>query len=98
MVPRLSIISGVFIHNVFQQTEGEELLLCGNQLVSRVIEDLLPQSVHEIRERFMTRFSEDLRLACMDAFQSHVLEKLMKMAAKKNKACFFPLNSIRPFF
>ena len=86
---------GIFIHNVFQETEGEELNLCGNQLVSRVIEDLLPQSVYQIRERFMTCFSEDLRIACTDAFQSHVLEKLMKMAAKKDHVSLSFFASVR---
>ena len=52
--------------------------------MSRIIEDLLPQSVHQVRERFMTCFSEDLRIASTDPFQSHVLEKLMKMATVKN--------------
>ena len=69
------------MHNVFQQTEGEELTLCGNQLVSRVIERLLPKAHHSIRSRFMEKLGDDLRITSTDPFASHILQKLMVLAA-----------------
>lgn len=66
---------------MFQQTEGEEVTLCGNQLVSKVIEKLLPKADADVRNRFMERLAEDLRITSLDAFASHILEKLMELAS-----------------
>ncbi len=66
--------------NVFSQTEGEETRLCGNQLVSRVVERLLPKATEEVKARFMTALAEDLRITAMDPFASHILESLMIMS------------------
>ncbi|TRY73701.1 hypothetical protein TCAL_00913 [Tigriopus californicus] len=74
----------MFIANVFQQTEGEEWTLCGNQLCSRVLEKLLPFAQAAVRERFMSALAQDLRLTCTDAFSSHILERLLLLA------CFAP--------
>lgn len=74
----------MFMENVFQQTEGEEWTLCGNQLCSRVLEKLLPYAKAGVRERFMTALAQDLRLTCTDAFSSHILERLLLLA------CFAP--------
>ncbi len=71
---------GLFVSNVFAQTEGEEVRLCGNQLVSRVVERLLPKSSAQVKERFMTALAKDLRLTACDPFASHVLERLMVMS------------------
>jgi len=67
----------IFVSNVMQQTEGEERVLCGNQLASRVIELILPYASPVVSARIGAALMEDLRLACMDPFMSHVLEKLL---------------------
>eukprot|EP00090_Calanus_glacialis_P000011 TRINITY_DN10009_c0_g1_i1.p1 TRINITY_DN10009_c0_g1~~TRINITY_DN10009_c0_g1_i1.p1 ORF type:complete len:640 (-),score=274.16 TRINITY_DN10009_c0_g1_i1:25-1944(-) len=67
----------MFVENVFEQTEGEERKLCGNQLASRVIELILPAADHKVIARFCSALAEDLRLVCVDPFMSHVLEKLL---------------------
>merc|ERR1719430_248944 len=67
----------IFVSNVMQQTEGEERVLCGNQLASRVIELILPYALPPVTARIGAALMEDLRLACMDPFMSHVLEKLL---------------------
>jgi len=67
----------IFVSNVMQQTEGEERALCGNQLASRVIELILPYASPSVSARIGAALMEDLRLACMDPFMSHVLEKLL---------------------
>merc|ERR1719268_698621 len=67
----------IFVSNVMQQTEGEERVLCGNQLASRVIELILPYASPSVSARIAAALIEDLRLACMDPFMSHVLEKLL---------------------
>merc|ERR1719234_307902 len=67
----------IFVSNVMQQTEGEERVLCGNQLASRVIELILPYASPAVSARIGAALMEDLRLACMDPFMSHVLEKLL---------------------
>ena len=51
------------------------------QLVSRVIEDLLPLAREEVRRRFMEAMAADLRVAATDPFASHVIEKLLFLAA-----------------
>merc|ERR1719278_2241227 len=67
----------IFVSNVMQQTKGEERVLCGNQLASRVIELILPYASPSVSARIAAALIEDLRLACMDPFMSHVLEKLL---------------------
>merc|ERR1719234_2000168 len=67
----------IFVSNVMQQTEGEERVLCGNQLASRVIELILPYASPAVSARIGAALMENLRLACMDPFMSHVLEKLL---------------------
>ena len=56
-----------------------------HQLVSRVIEDLLPLARDEVRRRFMEAMVADLRIAATDAFASHVIEKLLFLAAFGNQ-------------
>jgi len=67
----------MFVENVFEQTDGEERNLCGNQLASRVIELILPAAERKIITRFCSALATDLRLVCVDPFMSHVLEKLL---------------------
>ena len=49
--------------------------------MSRVIEDLLPLAREEVRRRFMEAMAADLRVAATDPFASHVIEKLLFLAA-----------------
>ena len=67
----------MFVENVFEQTTDKELLLAGNQLVSRVLERLLPIASHEVQSRFMSKLTDDLRRTATDPFASHVLELLL---------------------
>ena len=71
----------MFVANVMEQTVGEERVLCGNQLASRVLELLLPAAETKVLDRFCSALGSDLRLACMDSFMSHVLEKLLLLRA-----------------
>ena len=70
----------VFVTNVFETTLNEEVSLCSNQLVSRVIERLLPLSTNDVRTRFMRCLADDLRIVAVDPFSSHVLETLLLLA------------------
>ena len=70
----------VFVDNVFDQTVNEEASLAGNQLVSRVLERLLPLASIEIQTRFMHALADDLRRVATDPFASHVLELLLIVA------------------
>ena len=49
-----------------------------------MIEDLLPLARDEVRRRFMEAMVADLRIAATDAFASHVIEKLLFLAAFRN--------------
>ena len=49
----------IFVANVFSQTVDKECQLCGNQLVSRVLEKLLPKADKETRSRFRSAESMD---------------------------------------
>ena len=46
-----------------------------------MIEDLLPLAREEVRRRFMEAMAADLRVAATDPFASHVIEKLLFLAA-----------------
>lgn len=70
----------VFVTNVFETTINEEVSLCSNQLVSRVLERLLPLAREEVRVRFMQCLADDLRIVAVDPFSSHVLETLLLLA------------------
>ncbi|RZF32241.1 hypothetical protein LSTR_LSTR011513 [Laodelphax striatellus] len=67
----------IFVENVFAQTVGHEVEYSKNQLVSRVLEDLLSLTSSETLERFTTAFSEHLRAACVHNYASHVVEKMI---------------------
>ena len=70
----------IFVDNVFATTEGEESSYCGNQLVSRVLEKLLPFASDQVVKRFMTSLADDLRRVATDPFASHVLQLLLTMS------------------
>ena len=60
--------------------KGEESSYCGNQLVSRVLEKLLPFASDDVIKRFMTSLADDLRRVATDPFASHILQLLLNMA------------------
>lgn len=70
----------IFVSNVFETTLKEEVALCSNQLVSRVLERLMPLSTPEVRVRFMECLADDLRIVAVDPFASHVLQTLLLLA------------------
>jgi nucleolar protein 9 len=104
-----NIIIEAFITNSFSQTEGKEVDYSSNQMVSRVLETLLPSANADILLRFMKAFTPQLRTICADPFSSHVLEKLLEIASSdkwlENKdltkwfeqTCQFVLNNFEEF-
>jgi len=71
----------IFVRNVFEQTIGEEKDLSRNQLASRVLELLMQSAPEDVQHRFREALSDDMRIICTDSFSSHVLEKLLLLAA-----------------
>ncbi|KRT82157.1 hypothetical protein AMK59_3740, partial [Oryctes borbonicus] len=74
----------IFVENVFQQTENEEVSCSCNQVGCRVIEMLLPFANDSIIERYMNAFGEQLRPLCSDRFASHIIEALLKESCKRS--------------
>ncbi|KAI4467168.1 nucleolar protein 9 [Holotrichia oblita] len=74
----------IFVNNVFQQTENEEVKCSCNQVGCRVVEMLLPFANDSVVERYMNAFSEELRPLCADRFASHVLEALLGECCKRS--------------
>lgn len=99
----------IFVENVFQQTVGEELNYSYNQLASRALENILPFSSDDVINRFIKEFDREIRVVCVDQFASHVLQKLITVAAERNlrepggerlwltKVALFVLNNIEEF-
>lgn len=69
------------MNNSFGQMEGEEVNYSSNQLGCRVIETLLPFASDENLLKFIEAFGQDLRPLVLDRFASHVLQKLIVVAA-----------------
>lgn len=72
--------SGNFVDNVFKQLKGNEVNYCSNQVVSRVIDDLLPAASDEAVLNLIEHFEKDLRPVCCDQFASHVLQQLLHIS------------------
>lgn len=70
-------ITAAFVENVFEQIDGNEVNYASNQVVSRIIDNLLPFTSDERITKFMKIFNENMRPVCMDPFASFVLQKLM---------------------
>ncbi|RZC39239.1 hypothetical protein BDFB_004216 [Asbolus verrucosus] len=70
----------IFVNNVFEQTNDQEINCCCNQVGCRVVELLLPFANNGVVERFMCVFGGELRPLCSDRFASHVLETLVRQA------------------
>lgn len=62
---------------MFDETVNEEVNYSCNQLVSAVLEKLLPTASDTVLKRFMEAFGQSLRPVCSDPYGSYVLEKLI---------------------
>lgn len=71
---------GIFVDNVFKQLSGNEVNYCSNQVVSRVVDDLLPNASDLTVLNLIEHFEKDLRPICCDQFASHVLQQLLHVA------------------
>lgn len=76
--------SDIFVENVFEHTENQELDCACNQVGCRVIETLLPYASDSVLERFMQKFSDELRPLINDRFASFVLQSLVSVSSKKS--------------
>lgn len=65
------------MHNVFEQLRSHEVEYSCNQVISRIVDTLLPLASDEVILNFMVAFDGQLRITCMDPFASHVVEKLI---------------------
>jgi hypothetical protein len=54
-------------------------MLCANQLVSRILEQLLDYANEDVIKRYMDVLAQDLRIVCTDPFASHIVEKLLSV-------------------
>ncbi|XP_060853343.1 uncharacterized protein LOC132931285 [Rhopalosiphum padi] len=70
----------IFVDNVFKQLNGNEVNYCSNQVVSRVVDDLLPAASDQTVLNLIKHFEIDLRPICCDQFASHVLQQLLHVA------------------
>ncbi|XP_025202371.1 nucleolar protein 9 [Melanaphis sacchari] len=70
----------IFADNVFKQLNGNEVNYCCNQVVSRVVDDLLPAASDETVLNLIKHFEVDLRPICSDQFASHVLQQLLHVS------------------
>lgn len=66
--------------NVFKQLHGNEVNYCCNQVVSRVVDDLLPAASDQTVLNLIQHFESNLRPICCDQFASHVLQQLLNVA------------------
>lgn len=66
----------MFVVNVFEQTKGKEMDLICNQVVSKIMEKLLPMAPHETLQFYADLMLKDMRIICTDPYASHVLEKV----------------------
>lgn len=71
----------IFVKNVFDQTVDQEKDLSRNQLASRVLELLMSAAPESIQQNFRQALATDLRIVCTDSFASHVVQKLLLLAA-----------------
>lgn len=60
--------------NVFEQTKGKEMDLMCNQVVSKVLEKLLPLAEPATARHFAGIVQKEMRIVCTDPYASHVLE------------------------
>lgn len=84
----LKLFIGNFVDNVFKQLNGNEVNYCSNQVVSRVVDDLLPQASDTTVLNLIEHFEKDLRPICSDQFASHVLQQLLHVATYRAHKVF----------
>lgn len=89
--------------------EEKEVHFSSNQLVSRVIENMLPLANEDKINSFCVAFTPSLRVVVSDPYASHVLEKLLeltssdkwrgsdKLTAWFEKTSMFVLNNFEDF-
>lgn len=71
------------MQNVFEQLKSHEVEYSCNQVISRIVDTLLPLASDEVVLNFIDAFDSQLRITCMDPFASHVLEKLIVTALER---------------
>ncbi|XP_045483377.1 nucleolar protein 9-like [Harmonia axyridis] len=74
----------IFVDNVFQQTDNQEIQCSCNQVGCRVIEMLLPFANDNVMKKYMDSFGNELRPLCCDKFASHVLEELVTQSCARS--------------
>lgn len=74
----------MFVNNVFDQTENQEVDCSCNQVGCRVVEMLLPFANETVLSRYMKSIGEDLRRLCSDRFASHVIEALLTETCRRS--------------
>ncbi|KAG5894944.1 hypothetical protein JTB14_023293 [Gonioctena quinquepunctata] len=74
----------IFVNNVFEQTETQEVNCSCNQVGCRIIEMLIPFASDDALKKFMEAFSSEIRPLCTDRFASHVLEALVMQSCSRS--------------
>ncbi|XP_066249422.1 nucleolar protein 9 [Euwallacea similis] len=83
-------LKSIFVDNVFEHTENQEIECSTNQVGCRVIETLLPFANDSILQRFIEKFSSNLRPLIYDRFASFVLQQLVVISSKKSLSLNLP--------
>ncbi|XP_038070133.1 nucleolar protein 9-like isoform X1 [Patiria miniata] len=73
---------GLFLDNVFDQMEGEQVQLCRNQTVSRILEELLCLARPSHLRRFLSGILGEFEVVVRDRFAGHVVQKALLQTAK----------------
>ncbi|XP_022082389.1 nucleolar protein 9-like isoform X2 [Acanthaster planci] len=76
------IEQGLFLDNVFNQMETEEVKLCQNQTVSRILEDILLLAQPTHLRRFLTGVLEEFEVVVKDRFAGHVIQRALLQTTK----------------
>lgn len=92
------ILAGNFVHNVFEQLRGHEVEYSCNQVISRIVDTLLPLTSDEVIFNFMGAFDTELRITIMDPFASHVIEKLIVTCLERYQVRTVCVSSIVELF
>ncbi|XP_071824564.1 nucleolar protein 9-like [Apostichopus japonicus] len=83
----------MFLENVFKQTEEQEVKLCQNQTISRILEEILPLGKSSQILTFFKGLLSDSETIMYDRFGAHVLQTTMMLslefAAKQDEADAF---------
>lgn len=89
----LLFFAEMFLENVFKQTEEQEVKLCQNQTISRILEEILPLGKSSQILTFFKGLLSDSETIMYDRFGAHVLQTTMMLslefAAKQDEADAF---------